>query len=126
MALKAIETNGKRQISKTGMRAPGFKKVRARDRQYVYLRGTNIALVRGFAGTDAELDDVLASEPITKIVDAHTGRIKAAMDGWRNDAAKLLHKITRSRASHKGRSYGLSVEAIDKMLHAKKLSAQCA
>ena len=42
--------------------------------------------------------------------------MNATMIGWRTDAARLLHKFTKSRATRRGRPYTLSVETIARML----------
>lgn len=94
-----------------------FKKVTSRGKRYVYLRGTDIALVRGFLGTDAELDTLLASEAMSRILAEHKRTsINPAMVDHRIDAAKVLHKVTKARADNHKRPYELSVEIIAKML----------
>lgn len=98
------------------MSVAAFKKVTARGKRYVYLRGTNVAIVRGFLGTDAELDTLLASPEVARAVEAQDLCVNATMVGWRTDAAKVLHKITKARAKLRGRQYGLSVEALARML----------
>lgn len=95
---------------------PSFKKVTARGKRYVYLRGTDVALVSGFLGTPAELESLLASDAVSRQIAAHQERTRASMTGHRMDAAKVLHKITKARAGSKGRSYRLSAEAIAAML----------
>lgn len=97
------------------MNAISLKKVTSRGKRYVYLRGTGIALVRGFEGTEVELDTLLASPQISREIEAHT-TANATMFGWRLDAAKTLHKITMGRAKQKQRTYSLSVATIAGML----------
>lgn len=92
-----------------------FKKVTARGKRYVYVRGTNIALVRGFLGTDAELDALLAGPDIARELVAHQ-QAAPSMVGHRLDAAKVLHKVTKTRSVTKRRPYTLSVEIIAGML----------
>lgn len=98
------------------MSETAFKKVTSRGKRYVYLRGTNIALVRGFLGTENELDGLLAGETISQAIEDHRRCGSASLAGWRTDAAKMLHRTTKNRANGRERLYGLSVEAITDML----------
>lgn len=89
-----------------------LKKVTSRGRRYVYLRGTNIALVKGFRGTEAELDGMLNGDGVARQIAAHRENVNALTVGRRMDAAKILHKVTRARARSRDRAYSLSVEMI--------------
>lgn len=88
-------------------------KVRARGRRYAYIRGTNIALVRGFVGSDEAFDAAILSAAAR-----HSSAANAKVEGFRMDAAKLLHKGTKARAARKGLSYELGEEAIVALLGA--------
>jgi len=85
----------------------GVKQYRRRGRGYAYIRGTSIALVRGFVG-----DDDAFTAAVKRAAMEHEYRTKASLDGWREDAAVALHKGTSRRAASRGRSYTLSVEWI--------------
>jgi hypothetical protein len=98
------------------MNATAFKKVTARGKRYVYIRGTNVALIRGFEGTAEQLDEVLKSEVVSAAIAAQNLSVSATMIGWRMDAAKLLHKITKARAQQKKRTYTLSADTIARMM----------
>ncbi len=88
-----------------------LKKVSARGKRYAYIRGTDIALVRGFVGTADQFDSAVAAA-----ASACGSHMKSSFDGFRSDAAKAMHKISSNRAREAGRSYGLSVAAITQML----------
>lgn len=88
-----------------------LKKVSARGRRYAYIRGTDIALVRGFVGTADQFDSAVAAA-----VTAYGAPMKSAFDGFRSDAAKEMHKKASGRARDLGRSYGLSVATITELL----------
>jgi hypothetical protein len=113
-AEKTTKNNGQKEIWKT--KFPALKRVTSRGKKYVYVRLTGVALVRGFEGSDEELNDLLASPEITEAAGTPVAIMKGHKQTWRLSAARGLHKTTRNRAATKGRSYSLSVEAIAKML----------
>jgi hypothetical protein len=118
--LESQESDGKQNRAKTPKRAAnqpvlenisgfGFsvKRVRARGRRYAYIRGTDIPLVRGFDGTDSDFEPA-----IVDAAQAHVDRVTSAIDGWRMDAARDIHKVTKARASRRGLAYTLTAEGI--------------
>lgn len=88
-----------------------LKKVSARGKRYAYIRGTDIAVVRGFVGTEEQFDSAVA-----RAVSSLGSPLKSAFDGFRLDAARALHKGASSRAREMGRAYSLSSETIRGML----------
>lgn len=86
-------------------------RVSARGRRYVYVRGTNIAVVKGFTGTNEELE-----EAISRGVHEYLNRGHIHLNKLREAAATSLHRRTLGRARTKGKMYALSVEIISQML----------
>lgn len=86
-------------------------RVRAKGRRYAYVRGTKIALVSGFAGSETDFESAV-SDAVTK----HSERIAGAISGWRTDAARAIHKVTKARATRRGLAYYLSEAGIAAML----------
>lgn len=88
----------------------------SRGKRYVYLRGTNIALVRGFEGSDDELNVLLSSPEIIAMIRHRDISERATIAGWRMDTAKALHRGTEKRAKAYERTYSLSIDAINTVL----------
>lgn len=83
-----LQNNLRRKVS--------INRVRARGRRYAYIRGTDIALVRGFEGTDdafeRELDAALVASGY---------QVRGRIDYHRRDAARQLLKAARGRSLRK-------------------------
>lgn len=98
---------------------PRLNKVKSRGKWYVYLRGERGAVVKGFAGSEEDLDAILgerlAEHSKTAAIDQDRFR-----KGWRMDMARYLHKVTKARAARRGIAYALSVDTIFKMLEAQQ------
>ncbi|RTE91929.1 hypothetical protein [Bradyrhizobium sp. LVM 105] len=109
-----IKHRGQKEIWKT--KFPSLKRVTSRGKKYVYLRRTGAALVRGFMGTDEELEELLESQDIANLAGAPVVPIRGRLHLWRIGAARGIHKTTKNRAATKGRTYSLSVETIAQML----------
>lgn len=86
-------------------------RVSARGRRYVYVRGTNIALVKGFVGSKEDLESAIA-----KGVSEYLNRGHVHLNRLREEAATELHKRTLARARTKGRMYALTIEIVAQML----------
>jgi hypothetical protein len=75
-------------------------------------------ILGGFVGSRDDLEaklDTMRLEIESK-VDAINSRFKLKTDGWRMDAAKLLHKTTSQRAARRRMEYHLEIKGIYDML----------
>lgn len=96
-----------------------INKVTARGRRYAYVRGTDISLVKGFVGTPAQFDEAIG-EAIRTLDIVGPRALKGLLPGHRFESARILHRMTKSRAGHKKRPYTLSVEFIHERLKSAK------
>lgn len=105
---------------------PDLNCTQARGKWYVYHRHIEMRVLAGFVGSRDELNAKLATmaPEIEAKVQAANDRFKLKTDGWRMDAAKLLHKVTSRRASWRKLPYELSVQTIYDLL--REANDQCA
>ncbi|WP_234896317.1 hypothetical protein [Sinorhizobium meliloti] len=88
-----------------------LNKVKARGKWYVYLRDEKTAIIRGFDGSETDLEKLIAEK-----LEAH--REPSPMEkaryraGWRMEMARYLHKVTKARANRRSLAYDLSIESI--------------
>lgn len=106
----AAEPTLLQNISRLGI---SVNKVRARGRRYAYLRGTDIVLVRGFQGSDADFDTA-----IIEGLKASGYQVKGRIDGYRSDAADDLLKGAKNRSARKGITCTLTAADITSALEA--------
>lgn len=88
-----------------------INKASGRGKRYAYIRGTNIALVKGFSGSPEAFEDAIDSALADYVNRDHVNlrKLRAA-------AAVELHRRTLGRARTKSRAYLLSSEIIRQML----------
>lgn len=106
---------GKTQKENSEMRQLPIKRVSARGKRYAYIRGTDIAIVQGLVGTAEQFEGAIANALRERGIDH-----KSTVDGFRMDAAKVLHRGAMARAREFGRSYTLSARVIGDMLAAAR------
>jgi hypothetical protein len=91
---------------------------KARGKWYVYHRPTKISILSGFVGSREDLETKLElMRPIIEHqIQSRQTASRADKAGWRLDAAKDIHKRTRTRSMLKGQSYELTPELIAEMM----------